>query len=258
MKVLSKNKIKVLKEILIIIPARQGSQGIKNKNIRNIHGFPLLAYSIEAAKKFIEKKKEIYLSTDSKKILYIGRKFFPFSNDIKTRPKKISQNFSRDIEFINHALAHYSKKNFFFKNCLILRPTNPIRRLSTLNSAYKVFKKNLSCSSLKSIAISEKSLFKMWIRNKKNIITNLAVKSKKIEIFNEPRQLLPRSYIQTGTIEFLRLNYKNKIFNFSGKKIYGFLVDSYEALDIDRLHDLRSVKISKNFIFPVKCKKKKY
>lgn len=248
--------IKIQKNLLIIIPARYGSQGIKNKNIRKIGGLPLLSYSIEAAKKFKEKEKEIYLSTDSKKIFNIGKKYFSFSKDIKLRPKKISQKYSRDIEFVNQALKHYYKNEITFMYCLILRPTNPMRRLSTLHSAYKIFKRDSSCSSLKSIAISEKSLFKMWVRNNKNIIKNLAVPNKKNDLFNAPRQILPASYVQTGTVEFLRINYKKKISDFSGNKIYGFLVDKYEALDIDQLSDIKNIKIPKNFIYPKNAKKK--
>lgn len=248
--------MKVLKKLLIIIPARYGSQGIKNKNIRKINGFPLFSYSIEAAKKFSEQEKEVYLSTDSKKIFDMGKKYFPFSKDIKLRPKKISQKHSRDIEFVNHALMHYYKKKITFKYCLILRPTNPIRRLATLNCAYKIFKKSPSCSSLKSVAISEKSLFKMWVKNNKNIIKNLAATNKKNDLFNSPRQILPISYAQTGTVEFLRVDYKKKISDFSGNKIYGFLVDRHEALDIDKLSDIKNIIISKNFIHPKNVKEK--
>jgi hypothetical protein len=132
-----------------------------------------------------------------------------------------------------------------------------MRRLSTLHSAYKIFKRNSTCSSLKSVAFSEKSLFKMWVRNNKNIIKNLAIPNKKNDLFNAPRQLLPTSYVQTGTVEFLRINYKKKIFNFSGNKIYGFLVDKFEALDIDQLKDIKNITISKKFIYPKKLKKKK-
>ena len=248
--------MKVLKKLLIIIPARYGSQGIKNKNTRKINGFPLFSYSIEAAKKFREKEKEIYLSTDSKKILDIGKKYFSFAKDIKLRPKNISQQYSRDIEFVNHALKHYYKKKITFQYCLILRPTNPIRRLSTLNYAYKIFKKNSNCSSLKSLVISEKSLFKMWVKNNKNIIKNLAATNKKNDLFNSPRQILPISYLQTGTIEFLKVNHKKKMYDFSGNKIYGFVVDKYEALDIDKLSDIKNIRISKKFIYPQNVKEK--
>ena len=62
------------KSILIIIPARSGSKGIKNKNMKKIKGYPLIYYSIKYAKKtkFIDK---IVVSTDSKKYCKIVNKF---------------------------------------------------------------------------------------------------------------------------------------------------------------------------------------
>ena len=75
-------------ELIIIIPARSGSKGIKNKNIISIKNKPLVYYSIKAAKKFKCKNKLIFCSTDSNKIKKICNKFrinipflsLPFSN----------------------------------------------------------------------------------------------------------------------------------------------------------------------------------
>ena len=59
--------------LLIIIPARKSSKGILNKNIRLLKKHPLISYSIEAAKRIIEKSKIIHISTDSNKILRISK-----------------------------------------------------------------------------------------------------------------------------------------------------------------------------------------
>ena len=121
-------------EILIIIPARSGKQ-IKNKNLVKINKHPLISYSIAAAHKIKVNKKIIFCSTDSSKIKNIAASYgatIPF-----LRPKKISGNKSRDLEFVNHSLINFFKNKKIFKFGLILRPTSPIRKL--LNFAYKKF-----------------------------------------------------------------------------------------------------------------------
>ena len=93
------------KNLLIIIPARSGSKGIKNKNIKKLKSKPLIYYSIRIAKKIKEKNKIIFCSTDSIKIKNIVEKCnikVPF-----LRPKNISKDLSTDITFVNHALKKF-------------------------------------------------------------------------------------------------------------------------------------------------------
>ena len=100
------------KNLLIIIPARSGSKGLKNKNILKLNSKPLISYSISIAKKIKEKSKVIFCSTDSKKIKNIIERYkidVPF-----LRPKKISKDLSTDITFVNHTLKEFSKKKNFF------------------------------------------------------------------------------------------------------------------------------------------------
>ena len=87
--------------ILCIIPARSGSKGIKNKNIMDFNGKPLIAWSIEQAKKCNYDMK-IIVSTDSQDyadIAIIYGAEVPF-----LRPKKISDDLSTDIEFIKYCV----------------------------------------------------------------------------------------------------------------------------------------------------------
>ena len=148
-------------QLLVIIPARSKSKLVKNKNIRKINGHPLVAYSIEAGKNISERNKIIHLSTDSKKILNICKKYYNFENYL--RPKEFSTDHSLDLEFLNHTLKIYEKKNCFFKFCIILRPTNPIRSTKTVNYFYRIFKKS-KFDSLKSILRSPKTPYKMWVK----------------------------------------------------------------------------------------------
>ena len=239
-------------QLLVIIPARAKSKKLKNKNIRRLGGHPLIAYSIQAAKAINERNKVIHLSTDSKKILNISKKYYDFTNDL--RPKNLSGDYSLDLEFLNHTLKQYKKRNFFFKFCLILRPTNPLRNKETINNFYRKFK-NSKFDSLKSIFESPKTPYKMWIK-KDNQIKNIFI-NKKGEFYNYPRQKLPQTYYQTGTIEIVKINYNTILKSFSGKKIMGLKISKEEAIDIDEINDFRKASKmigSKKFVIPKKLK----
>ena len=122
-----------------IIPARSGSVGLKNKNITSFLGKPLLAHSINFAKKlkFIDK---IILSTDSLKYKKIGLKNgaeVPF-----LRSKKASNSYSMEedvLDDIRDKLKNDKKQLPDY--VLWLRPTCPLRDLKLYNKAYQKFKK---------------------------------------------------------------------------------------------------------------------
>ena len=87
--------------IYAIIPARAGSKGVKNKNIRCVKGYPLLAYAIAAAKN-CEYVSRIIVSTDSEEYAKIARYYgaeTPF-----LRPAEFATDTSPDIEFMEHAI----------------------------------------------------------------------------------------------------------------------------------------------------------
>jgi CMP-N,N'-diacetyllegionaminic acid synthase len=229
------------KNLLIIIPARSGSKGLKNKNIRKLNSKPLIYYPISTAKNIKEKNKEIFCSTDSKKIKKIAESYkikVPF-----LRPKKISEDLSTDITFVNHALKEFSRQNLFFKIGLILRPTSPIRNVKNINKGYQIFKKN-DATSMRAICLAPATPYKMW-RLEGGEIKPL-LKTKLYEQYNLPRQKLPKIYWQCGNFEYFRINYKSNIKSVSGNKIMGYVVKGKETMDIDSIEDLRkTVKLLK-------------
>ena len=237
----------IKKNLLAIIPARSGSAGLKNKNIKLLRKKPLLYYSLLAGDNLKENSKKIICSTDSKKIQSIVRRLgyeSPF-----LRPKNISGKFATDVTFINHALKFYFNKGISFKYGVILRPTAPFREKNIINNAYNIFKKS-NYSSMRAITISPITPYRIWKKNGNTIKPIL--KTKLYEQFNIPRQKLPRTYFQAGNFEFFKVDYKPTIKSVSGKKIYGYLIKGYLAADIDNINDFRNAeklfKTNKGFI----------
>ncbi len=225
----------IKKNLIIIIPARSGSKEIKNKNLKKLNGKPLVSYSFEIAKKIKEKDKIIFCSTDSKNIKKISIEHnidLPF-----LRPKKISKNASRDLDYVNHALTKFYKLGFKFKYGLILRPTSPLRHKNYLNNAYKLFKKNKHFDSMRAIIEAKKTPYKMWFKSNREI--KPVLKSKIKEHYNAPRQILPKVFWQTGNFEFFRIKFKFSLKSISGKKICGFNINEKYSIDIDNLQDIK-------------------
>ena len=129
-------------KILCTICARSGSQNLPNKNFKKIKGKPLICYTIEQA---IKSKlyNKIVLSSDSKKIFDIGKKY---NIDVWfLRPKHLSSNTSGKIPVIRHALIESEK---YYKNIFDivhdLDVTSPLRKTNDLLMAQKIFIKNKS------------------------------------------------------------------------------------------------------------------
>ena len=113
------------KTILCVIPARGGSKGVPGKNIKDLCGKPLIAYSIEQAKaaRFIDR---IIVDSDDEAILQVGRRFgaeTPF-----VRPANLARDDSSIFDVLVHAVEWLEQKeNYHFDILLLLHTTTPLR-----------------------------------------------------------------------------------------------------------------------------------
>jgi CMP-N,N'-diacetyllegionaminic acid synthase len=217
-------------KILIIIPARKNSKRLKNKNLLKIKKKSLIQRTIDIAIN-ITNKKNILVSTDSKKILKIAKK-----NKILApwlRPKKLSTDKISSEKVVIHALNWY-EKNFEKVNCvLLLQPTTPFRKIESIRSGLNLFSKNKNYSiiSIKNIN-SSISFFKI---NKKN--SKLSNIKKLNKDYFEPNGSF---YIINPKILKLQKT-------FYIKKLKGVVLKSKrENIDIDDFYDLKTARLIKN------------
>src|SRR5438105_933427 len=112
-------------QTIAIIPARGGSKGVPKKNLLPIGGYPLLAYSIAAARACPEIDRVI-LSTDSPELAEMGRQYgaeVPFM-----RPAELAQDNSPDRDYILHAIEWQKLHESTVADIIVqLRPTTPLR-----------------------------------------------------------------------------------------------------------------------------------
>lgn len=226
-----------MEKILCVIPARSGSKGLPNKNIKIFKGKPLLAWSIYHSQNNIYSKQiRTIVSTDSEEYAIIAKKWgaeVPF-----LRPIEISGDLSTDYECINHCVNWLRNNDNYIPDIIIhLRPTQPCRKIDDINKCLKLFIKNRDkFDSLRTVIPVEKSPYKMY-NIKNNMLIPLFNDINRIkEPFNQARQLLPQCYLHNGYIDILNESIlKDK--TISGNRIYQYTMKKEDTIDIDTLDD---------------------
>lgn len=224
-----------MKQILCLIPARSGSKGIPDKNIKEFNGKPLISWSIEQAQKS-KHDMRIIVSTDSEEYAEIAINYGAETPFI--RPKEISGDLSTDYEFIGHALNYLKQtENYIPDIVLQLRPTQPCRKVSTIDECLDIFISNMdNYDSLRTVVPFEKSPFKMYTILNNNLKPLFNKVNEIDEPFNQCRQVLPQSYLHNGYIDI----FKASIVNYgtiSGNNIYPYVMDINDTIDIDYMDD---------------------
>ncbi len=125
--------------ILITICARKGSKRVKNKNMRNLMGKPLIAHTIETAKKW-GKADRIVVSTDSEEIAKISKEYgadVPFM-----RPDELANDTAPKLPVIQHVVKYLKdEEDEEFDLVVDLDPTSPLRIVEDLENAYNIMVK---------------------------------------------------------------------------------------------------------------------
>ena len=210
---------------IAIIPARSGSKGLKDKNIKLLNGKPLLAYSIEAA---IKSKcfDTIIVSTDSKKYADIAIKYgaeVPF-----LRTKKNSSDKSGAWDVVKEVLDSYKKQNKEYDTFMYLQPTSPLRSENDIKKAYKLYK-DLKANSIVSVCETEVSPLYCYHLPKDNNLSKVL----NIENENKRRQDTGKYYTMNGSIYLANVKSFLKTNDIYKKKCYAYVMDKTSSIDID-------------------------
>ncbi|MCK1986500.1 acylneuraminate cytidylyltransferase family protein [Lysinibacillus fusiformis] len=214
-------------KVLAIIPARSGSKTVKDKNIRNLAGKPMIAYSIEHAKqsKYIDR---IVVSTDSEKYAQIARIHGAETPFI--RPNEISGDESLDIEVFYHALVTLKQLENYQPDIVVhLRPTYPIRNVDDIDQMIESLIKDTTLSAVRCIAPAKEIPYKMWTLNSEGLIEPIFTEIP--EIYNMPRQKLPKVFYQNACIDVIRSTVILNEKSMTGNKIKGYIME--HNFDID-------------------------
>ena len=231
-------------KIIAVIPARGGSKGLPGKNIKILAGKPLIARTIEQAKKskLIDK---LIVNTDSKKIAKIAQKYgaeVPF-----LRPKKLAQDKSSIYDVIFHTLDWFEKRGFKFDLVVLLEPTSPLRKENDIDDAIKLFLKNYKRAD---------SLVSVGEIHLENPSITLKRDGKYIKPYIKTdfsrRQELPKAYFPYGVIYLSKARTLKKYRKFYQKRTMPYFIERWQNYEIDDIYDFICVEA----IFKQRIKKK--
>ena len=216
-------------KVLGLIPARGGSKGVPQKNIKLLNGKPLIEWSAEA----LLKSKLIdtcICSTDDKEIAKIVENLgidTPF-----IRPKKLAQDDSLVVDVLIHALDFYNKKNITFSHVMLVQPTNPTVKSSDIDNAISVAKKNDYDTIISVHKYSGIHPAVMYKKLDNEIFEPL------LPNFSElPRQKFEEIYARSGLFYLIKTEVLKENKSIYGKKIHAIEIDEKRAIPIDTNQD---------------------
>lgn len=216
---------------IAIIPARSGSKGLPNKNIKELAGKPLMAYSIEAA---IQSGmfSTVMVSTDSETYAGIARKYgaeVPF-----LRSTKSSTDTASSWDTVAEVLECYREIGQSFDTFMLLQPTSPLRTANNIVAAY-VEMKEKNAEAIISLCEVDHSPLQC-----NTLPDNLSVEGFiKAEARGKRRQDIPVYYRFNGAIYLADVNYFLKYHDICHEQCYAYIMDKYNSIDIDDENDFK-------------------
>ncbi len=214
-------------EVLAIIPARGGSKGIPGKNIKDLAGKPLIAYSIEESLKSKYITRTV-LSTEDEKIKKVA---LEYGAEVVDRPLELAQDETMTAPVLLQVVEALEKENYSPDIVILLQPTCPLRTAKDIDEAFELYFQG-GCDSVfavKNIGLTHA----MWKQHHDGRMEAL------YDYRTRPRrQDAHRHYslfVETGSIYIIKTEVMKKVKDFVGDepKIYPIV----QTVDIDTIED---------------------
>ena len=208
----------------IVIPARANSKRLKNKNIKILNNKPLISHILDILEKN-SFKEDVYVTTDSKKIIKILKKYKKI-NFVK-RPKKLSTDASTVEDAILHLIRIKKLKHYNW--VITIQPNSPFIKLNSIKKIISLTNKtNANC-----IMTVTKNYSDLWVSDKAKYIKRL--------FKNAPRrtQLREPVFEENSAIYATRISYLMKKKKIYDKKNIFLELSKIEGLDINDSSDFK-------------------
>jgi hypothetical protein len=214
--------------MIAIIPARGGSKGLPNKNIKLLNGKPLLAYTIEAALQAKEISRVI-VSTDYENIKEVALEYgaeIPF-----LRPNFLATDSSSSLDVFKYTINRLEEEeDIIIDNFVVLQPTSPLRTNRHIDEAISLFREK-EAKAVVSYCKEFHSVF--W---HKKIDNNGKIINIFEGDFSKNRQEIQETYFPNGAIYVFDKSYIFATKDYS-KDCYAYIMDRKHSIDIDTIDD---------------------
>ena len=228
--------------ILVVIPARGGSKGLPGKNIKDLCGKPLIAYSIDVARA-ITSDDNICVSTDDQKIIDIVENYglhVPF-----VRPAEFATDTATTNDVLLHAIDFYEKQGKHFDRILLLQPTSPLRKVEEVKEAMLLYRDDIDMV----MSVTKSHAPAVLCNDDEDGFLNI--------VFNknsQGRQQLPTYYDVNGAIYVINVK-ELKAKGLSGfTRRLKYVMPKESSVDIDDIYDfmfIESILKLKEYVFKI-------
>lgn len=218
----------MIEETAAIIPARGGSKGLPRKNVADLGGRPLIAWTIEAAKRSSSIGR-VFVSTDDEEIADVSARCGAV---VIARPDHLATDESRSEDVVLHALDVLDEDGNAPSHFALLQPTSPLRNEQHIDALIQAAR-DAAVSCAWSVNEAEHHPFKMMIESD-GVLQPVARQAD----LNAPRQALPRAYRQNGAIYWLSTEAFRTHASFFVPPVLPYLMDAGASIDIDDAEDL--------------------
>jgi N-acylneuraminate cytidylyltransferase/CMP-N,N'-diacetyllegionaminic acid synthase len=219
------------KKVLAIIPARGGSKGLPGKNIKNLGGKPLIAWSIEAALNTPEIDRTV-VTTDAKDIAQVAQEYgadVPF-----LRPEELAADDTSSADVVLHVLSNLEEQ---FDIIILLQPTSPFRTSLHIQQALAVCQAENNFTLI-SVCESDKSpSWLFWNENNK-LAPILGTNSEATR-----RQDVRKAYALNGAIYVVEVDRFKQQRKFLYDDSIPFVMDKNSSIDIDDVMDFKIAEL---------------
>lgn len=213
---------------LAIIPARSGSKGLRDKNIKLLCGKPLMAYAIEAAKSS-NCFDTVMVSTDSEKYADLARQYgaeVPF-----LRSAAMSSDTASTWDAMEEVIDKYEEQGQHFDSFTVLQATSPLRTATDIRQAFQIFEQK-KASAVVSVCEMEHS----------PLLSNTLPEDGSLDGFidrnnNTRRQDMKPYYRLNGAIYIVDVKGFRKDRFLYRRGAYAYVMDAKHSVDIDTAED---------------------
>ena len=220
-------------KIISIIPARGGSKGLPKKNILELAGKPLIAWTIESSLKSKYISKTI-VSSDCDEILNISSKY---GSEILKRPDELARDTTPTEPVVEHILQNV-KDLGNYSYLVLLQPTSPLRDEKDIDEAISKLIQEKDATALISVKEIDNKILKAFKINNNGYLEGIS--NNKYPFMR--RQDLPKVFMPNGAIYIISINEFLKTKRLFSDNAISYLMNEEKSLDIDTIDDFEKIK----------------
>ena len=219
---------------IAIIPARGGSKRIKNKNIIDFFGKPIIFYALEAATKS-KLFDEIHVSTDSDEIKKVVEDL-GYEIDFM-RPKELADDIIGTIPVLQWVMEQYRERGKIFRNVFCIMPAAPLLKPDDLIKAYELYVKHERKRPLHVVNQFPTPIERAYRRDHNGLLTPVNP-----GVYAIRTQDLEMAYYETGPFSIFHLSHLATDQPATDEGFISIELPRYSAVDIDDEDDLMFAK----------------